>query len=123
LEVHGPCLVSNFSAADCSASLQTAVPITQFFYWQSNDGTSNANKLKKVSRFTSNGGPSNCSGYSTLDTTYDSYDERGNPAQITDTNGVVSTYSYEENRVVSSTVAGKTTRYSYDNAKLTTVQY
>jgi RHS repeat-associated protein len=121
LEVHGPCWADSTSATDCSTTLQTGYPITQYFYYSSSDTTNKANRLQKVSRFPSNSG--SCPAGTSLDTTFDSYDARGNPTQVTDSNGVATVYTYQEDRVLTKQVNSHTTTYTYDNGKLASILY
>jgi len=123
LEIHGPCLVAGPNSTDCDVAPTTNVPITQYFYWPANAANNNANRLQKVSRFPQNGGPSACSAFASLDTTYGNYDALGNPMLVTDSNGVAGSYTYEENRVKSQTTGGQTTSYTYELGKLTSIQY
>jgi RHS repeat-associated protein len=123
LEVHGPCLVSGPGALDCDAAPLTNTPVTQYAYFPSNTGNNNANQLQQATRFTGNTGPTSCSGQPSLTTSYSGYDARGNPGSVTDSNGVVTTYTYSDDRVTSMTVAGATTRYGYDNGQLNWIQH
>src|SRR5262249_30456457 len=58
-----------------------------------------------------------------LDVQFNNYDAFGNPTEVVDANGVSTLLSFEENRVISRTVNGNTTRYAYDNVKLSLIQY
>src|SRR5262249_34523227 len=98
-EIHGPCLVAGVDSTDCDVAPTTDVPITQYFYWPSTTSNNNANRLQRVSRFPQNGGPTTCTGVTSLDTNYGNYDARGNPMLVTDPNGVATAYTYEEDRV------------------------
>ena len=59
-------------------------------------------------------------------TTYDAYDDNGKPMQITDPNGVVSTFSYNARGWLTSKTlnygagSAETTSYDYDDAGLLT---
>lgn len=54
-------------------------------------------------------------GTTSLTTTYDSYDSRGNATQITDPNGQITTYTYDAmNHVSTITQQGDTNTYTYD---------
>jgi len=121
LEVHGPCWVTNESAADCPAGI--AAPVTQYFFWLSTETSNRRNRLQKESRFPNNGGPANCSGFAHLDTMYNQYDVRGNPTEVIDANGVSTIYTYEGESLRSTTTSGLTTNFTYDNGELTAIQY
>jgi len=122
LEVHGPCWVANETATDCAAGL--TAPVTQYFYWPSTETVSNrANRMQRISQYANNAGPLACTGYSHLDTTYNAYDARGNPTEVVDSNGVMTTNVYEGDSLKNTSVAELITSFSYDNGKLTTIQY
>ncbi|WP_233609528.1 RHS repeat-associated core domain-containing protein [Corallococcus sp. AB049A] len=123
LEVHGPCWVSGPTATDCSATLNATIPVIQYEYWSAGTGNSNANRLKKVSRYPQVTSATGCSGQTALETQYANYDVRGNPRSVTDPNGIETTYAYEEDRVTSITTQGATWEYLYDNGMMTAVHF
>ncbi|MBI3182441.1 MAG: RHS repeat-associated core domain-containing protein, partial [Myxococcales bacterium] len=90
--VHGPCFVAGPTSVDCDLADGGFPPATRYSYYLANSGNT-SNRLQKVSRF-----PQGLSGAS-LDTTFDTYDDRGNPLQVTDENGIVTNYTYVEDRV------------------------
>lgn len=124
-EVHGPCVVDGSAAADCSG---TDFPITQYHYYPGPEVelSNRANRLQKVSVFAAHGGPDACTGYTSLDTTFDSYDSRGNATRITNPQGVVASYVYKGGRVVTSSVGegadALVTRFIYDGSVLKATQ-
>jgi RHS repeat-associated protein len=121
LEVHGPCVVANENATDCSG---TDVPITQYHYWGTGGATpaNAANMLKSVERYVK-GNPTSCTG-TILKTTYDAYDRFGNPTSVTDfNNSITTTYTYDKQLMTSRTINSAMTTYSYRNGKLVLVTY
>jgi RHS repeat-associated protein len=119
LEVHGPCIVSGLAATDCQAS----GPVTQYTYYDATASGNNANRMSKISRYVDNADVSSCATATHLDTTFESYDGFGNATASTDPNGVQTTFSYSGDLLASSTTAGLTTRYTYDDGKVTSVQH
>ncbi|WP_169831883.1 RHS repeat-associated core domain-containing protein [Corallococcus exiguus] len=129
LEVHGPCLVDpslGTQAEDCSTTLNTTFPVTQYAYYPDldSDGGTNtsSSRLQRVSQYTGTNTPTSC-GTDRLDTWYDAYDVRGNVLVTRDANDVVTTKQYEENRVIASTTGGQTTYYAYENGSLAAVTH
>jgi RHS repeat-associated protein len=120
LEVHGPCDVSGTSATDCSGS--EPVPITQYTYYPSGS-TNTSTRMSKLARYVGTTSATGCASAAHVDTTFDSYDKFGNATATTDPNGVQTTFTYNGDQLTSSTTAGLTTHYSYDDDKLTAVQY
>ncbi|WP_147450499.1 RHS repeat-associated core domain-containing protein [Corallococcus carmarthensis] len=111
------------TATDCSATLNTTIPVTQYEYWAAGAGTANANRLKKVSRYPQVTSVTGCSGQTVLETQYADYDVRGNPRSVTDPNGIETTYAYQEDRVASITTQGATWEYLYDNGMMTAIHF
>lgn len=126
LEVHGPCWVDGPNATDCSPTLNPTVPITQYFYYPiPAPGAARSNrdgKLQRISRFPSTT-VAGCNSAFHLDTTYDAYDARGKPTSLTDANGIVSTLEWQEEFPTRLTIDSSTWRFTYDNGKLTSLQY
>ncbi|NMO14731.1 RHS repeat-associated core domain-containing protein [Pyxidicoccus fallax] len=93
VEVHGPCWVDGENATDCPAGVD--VPVTQYHYWGSNESGDRRNQLWKTTQYTS-GGTTGCGlpGRTGLVTTFDDYTQNGMPRQVTDANGIVTTYWY-----------------------------
>ncbi|MCP3143023.1 RHS repeat-associated core domain-containing protein [Pyxidicoccus xibeiensis] len=118
LEVHGPCLVTNENASDCSG--QGSLPITQYEYYPLEAPGNNANRLKRKTVFT--GGKSlSCEGTPGLTTEYLEYDARGHVTRSRDANGVETTFAYAGDRLVSRTTGdathSQTTVYGYDTGE------
>src|SRR5258706_12952539 len=102
MEVHGPCVVLGLSSTDCDYDVSAPIPITQYEYFGASAGA-NSLRLNKVHQLT-NGFTWSCTSSAKLTTTYDAYDNQGNVGQVTDPNGVVTNYTYEEERVKTETV-------------------
>lgn len=118
LEVRGPCVVSSESDTSCSG----AHPVTVYEYYSPTTSSFDRGQLYKVHRYV--GGSDDCSSGTPLTTTYGSYDGQGHPGSVTDENSNVTTYAYDSaGRVTARTLGGNTTRYAYDNDKLTAVMY
>lgn|GEM_PF-1187751 len=122
LEIHGPCWADGPTATDCSTSLNTQVPITQYHYWPAGSAGYNSHRLKKVVRFPSTGASTTCTAQPGLETSFTNYDLWGQPQLIVDPNGVETTYTYEQSRITSVTTQGATWNYTYDNGALTRIQ-
>ncbi|WP_223636890.1 RHS repeat-associated core domain-containing protein [Corallococcus sp. EGB] len=123
LEVHGPCWVGGPTATECSETLNTTIPVTQYEYWSAGAGTPNANRLKKVSRYPQLTSVTGCAGQTALEVHYADYDVRGNPRSVTDSNGIATTYTYQEDRVTSIATQGSTWEYLYDNGMMTAIHF
>ncbi|MCY1078986.1 RHS repeat-associated core domain-containing protein [Archangium lansingense] len=118
LEVHGPCLVSSEAATDCTT---IDYPVTKYEYYTNAEAmVLLRNRLKAVYVY-----PSRTSSVA-LDTRYTAYDEWGNAKEIVDANGVKTTNTYEEDRLLTSVHGWSpvTTRYYYaDKRNLSAVLY
>ncbi|WP_239014657.1 RHS repeat-associated core domain-containing protein [Archangium violaceum] len=115
MEVHGPCMVSSESATDCSAA--DDYPLIRYDYYPSTAGDSVRNRLQRVTAY-----PTRSSSVP-LATEYLAYDARGQATSIKDENGVVTGYSYEEDRLTQKVTNGQRTFFSYaDGRHLTSVQ-
>ena len=123
VEVHGPCLVSGPTATDCNVAPLANTPVTQYTYFSPTTNSNDANQLQKVTRYSTTTGPTACSASAALTTQYAGYDARGNPASVTDENGVVTSYTYSDDRVMSITRAGATTHYGYELGMLLWTQF
>ncbi|MFP2928002.1 RHS repeat-associated core domain-containing protein [Pyxidicoccus sp. 3LG] len=114
LEVHGPCLVTDENASDCSG--QGRIPITQYEYYPPDAPGNNARRLKRKTVFTDNTSL-DCSGATGLTTEYLDYDVRGHVTRSRDPNGVETTFAYAGDRLVSQTTGdgshSRTTVYGY----------
>jgi YD repeat-containing protein len=123
LEVHGPCAVSGPTAIDCDQD--SSFPITQYDYYAAprTERSNRANKLRKVSRFLHHGGPNACTGHPALETTYDSYDARGNILSLTDPRGVRTDFQYVGGRLTEVTTAGLSMRLLYEGPHLTALRF
>lgn len=123
LEIHGPCWADGPTATDCSATLNSTIPITQYEYWSAGVGMPAANRLKKVIRYPQVTSVTGCTGQPSLETQYAEYDVRGNPKRVTDPNGIETVYAYEEDRVTSIATQGVTWEYAYDNGMMTAIHF
>ncbi len=111
LEVHGPCDVAGLTATACPVD----APLTTYEYWPTSAGNE-SQRLKAVSRFASPGAGGTGIG---LRTEYSNYDAWGSPGTVRDTNnGVDTTFTYEEQRVTSRSVGGRTWQYTYEGGLL-----
>lgn len=115
LEVHGPCLVTDENATDCNG--QGPLPITQYEYYPPDAPGNSANRLKRKTVFTNNR-TLTCEGAQGLATEYLAYDARGHVVQSRDPNGLVTTFVYAGERLLSTTTGdantSRTTAYGYD---------
>ncbi|WP_146210166.1 RHS repeat-associated core domain-containing protein [Vitiosangium sp. GDMCC 1.1324] len=115
MEVHGPCVVSSESATDCSAAGDYS--LTRYDYYPSTAAESVRNRLQKVSVY-----PTRTS-TAPLTTEYLAYDARGHVTSVKDANGVVTGFTYEEDRLLQTVMNGQSTQYGYaDGRNLTSVQ-
>ncbi len=114
LQVDGPCLVGSIDATACTES---SYPVVRFSYYGAGNGN-NSHRLQTMTRLRTGVG---CA--SGLTTTYAGYDARGNATSVTDENSVVTTRTFEADRMTSMSVAGQTWLYEYDHGKLTRVQH
>ncbi|MCY1078983.1 RHS repeat-associated core domain-containing protein [Archangium lansingense] len=115
MEVHGPCVVSGESATDCSAA--DDYPLTRYEYYPSSAAESVRNRLWKVSSY-----PTRTSTLP-LTTEYLGYDARGQVTSVSDPNGVVTGYTYVEDRLTQKTTNGQVTSFGYvDGRHLSSVQ-
>ncbi|MBL8914320.1 MAG: RHS repeat-associated core domain-containing protein [Archangium sp.] len=120
LEIHGPCEVSSTSATDCSSG--SVIPVTQYAYFGTGDGGVDAHQLQSETRWVNATDPEDCTGTS-LTTTFGNYDVRGHARSVTDPNGVVTTFTYSDGLLATSTVNGNTTNYAWDNGVLRSIQH
>jgi RHS repeat-associated protein len=123
VEVHGPCWVKSFTDTDCAADLVDAgseAPVTRLDYWPADQGSNAAGKLRSLTQVV-RGGAIGC-GTASVQTFFDEYDPLGNATAVRDGNGAATALTYSGNRVTSATLAGLTTRFSYDNGKLVAIQ-
>lgn len=112
VEVHGPCEVSGPTATDCSAPpVDEYWPLTQFSFHQGQQG--NRVQTKRVATNWAGGVCGTGSGVKWLETTFNSYDARGNVLSETDASGVTTTRTYSGGRLMEETVGGATTQYFY----------
>jgi RHS repeat-associated protein len=129
VEVHGPCLADSLTATDCSGSLDS-YPVTQYVYYDSG-ATNDSRRLKKVIQYpqpTPGSCPSVNAASGTganlkLETTFSSYDPRGNPTDVEDPNGVHTTLAWDEFRIASATTGGKTWSFTYDTGNVSSITY
>lgn len=112
--IHGPCRVQGLSSTYCDVDVM--YPVTRFGYYGSGTGNQ-ANRLHTKTRYP------NGTGAPGLTESYDSYNARGNPTAITDSNGVTTALTYDEDRVATRTVAGHTTKYTYEHDRLQRIEY
>ncbi|MBL8913649.1 MAG: RHS repeat-associated core domain-containing protein [Archangium sp.] len=114
LAIEGPCEVSDTTATSCTDNL----PRTELHYYATSVTSYwNAGRLEHVDQFTGD-----CS--SKLRKTYDEYTALGDPAKVTDPNGVVTSFLYNAARQVTqrATTLG-TTSYEWENGELKWVTY
>lgn len=127
VEVHGPCWVGTdgFSATDCANPSTDSAPITQFFYNEAAIADGGGNRGGRLVRVRTLVGalPSNCSGASALDSDYEDYNAQGSPTAVRDSNGVLTTMSWEDDRLASMTTGDAGTyTFTWEGKQLTAVQ-
>jgi RHS repeat-associated protein len=122
LEVQGPCLVSGPEATGCQGN---DYPITQLHYYgpPGTEPTNRAGQVYKVVRYVRHGGPTACSGYPTLEQTFEAYEARGNPTRVRNEQGLVAELDWYGGRLGSIRVGGLVTSYHYDGPRITAVQH
>lgn len=125
VEVHGPCWADGFSATDCSNPSTEPAPITQYFYNEAAITDGGGNRGGRLARVRTLVGalPSNCSGASALDSDYEDYNAQGSPTAVRDSNGVLTTMSWEDDRLASMTTGDAGTyTFTWEGKQLTAVQ-
>lgn len=109
LEVHGPCSVSDESAADCASS---DYPLTQYHYWPDTETSDRRNRLKSISSYASPASSPNV-------VTFNAYNAWGNVTESVDANGVITQSTYQDQRLSSQSVGSQAaTHYGYDQGRM-----
>ncbi len=118
MEVHGPCIVTREDATDCELS---DYPLTRYSYHANSStvGVHQRNRLASVEVY-----PTRTT-TKPLKTLFSEYDKRGHVTKTTEPNGVLTTLTYEEDRLTEKEVGGQPSTYYFyaDGQHLTAVQY
>lgn len=116
LQVKGPCWDTLTPTGTCNVSSETIVPITEFYYYDSNATGNRPGRLWKVRRYpNAPATPTAGCGGGALTTEYVDYTADGLPTQVIDEAGVSTTYTYVNRKMTQRSVAGTfTTSYGYD---------